>query len=126
MSAAPSAARAQEDMSPTPSAVAETGTADPTTTDPDKYHLVMENQSVRVLRYHDVPGAKTHQHRHPDSVLLAVSAFRRRLHFPDGTTRDRDFQPGDVMWVPAQTHVGVNVGTTDTVVLLVEIKAPHR
>ena len=76
-SGASPAARAQADMTPTESAVAESSVADPTVTDPDKYHLVLENQRVRVLRYHDVPGTKTHQHRHPDSVLHALSAFRR-------------------------------------------------
>lgn len=110
-------------MTPT-SAVGESSVADPTVTDPDKYHLVLENRHVRVLRYHDAPGTKTNQHRHPASVLHALSAFRRRLHFPDGTTKDRAFQPGDVMWVPAQTHIGENIGTTDTEVLLIEIKSP--
>ncbi|MBI2391600.1 MAG: cytoplasmic protein [Deltaproteobacteria bacterium] len=83
----------------------------------------MENEHVRVLRYHDVPGARTHQHHHPDSVLYALSAFRRRLTFPDGTVKERAFLPGDVMWIPAQTHVGENIGTTDTEVLLVEMKS---
>ena len=111
-------------MTPTESSVAESSAADPTVTDPDKYRMVLENDRVRVLRYHDVPGTTTHQHRHPDSVLHALSAFRRRLHFPDGTTRERDFQTGDVMWIPAQTHIGENIGTTDTEVMLVEIKTP--
>jgi quercetin dioxygenase-like cupin family protein len=118
------ASRAQEEMTPTASSIAESSVSDATTTDPDKYQLVMENERVRVLRYHDVPGTRTHQHRHPDSVLYALSTFRRRLHFPDGTTRDREFQNGDVMWIPAQTHVGENIGTTDTEVLLVEVKTP--
>lgn len=108
-------------MTPSSSNVADQG-ADPTVTDPDKYKSVMENERVRVLRYHDEPGAKTHQHRHPASVLYAISSFRRRLAFPDGTTKEREFKPGDIMWVPAQTHVGENIGTTDTDVLLVEIK----
>jgi quercetin dioxygenase-like cupin family protein len=109
-------------MAPTTSAVGATDVANATTTDPDKYHVVMENEHVRVLRYHDEPGTRTHQHRHPDSVLYALSSFRRRLHFPDGTSRDREFSAGDVMWIPAQTHVGENIGTTDTEVLLVELK----
>jgi quercetin dioxygenase-like cupin family protein len=95
---------------------------DPTVTDPDKYKFVMENDRVRVLRYHDEPGARTHQHHHPDSVLYALSAFRRRLIFPDGTTKEREFKAGDTMWVPAQTHIGENNGSTDTEVLLVEVK----
>lgn len=122
--AAEASARAQAEMTPTADSAADTNVADPTVTDPDKYQLVMENERVRVLRYHDVPGTKTHSHRHPDSVLHALSSFRRCLHFPDGTTRERDFKSGDVMWIPAQAHVGENIGTTNTEVLLVEVKAP--
>lgn len=112
---------AQPEMTPSNSAVG-AGGDDPATTDPDNYHVVIENERVRVLRYHDTPGTKTHQHHHPDAVLYALSSFRRRLHFPDGTSRERDFKAGDVMWIPAQTHVGENMGTTDTEVLLVELK----
>jgi beta-alanine degradation protein BauB len=111
---------AQATMAPPPSATAAAG--DPTITDGDKYATVMENDRVRVLRYHDEPGATTHQHHHPASVLYAVSAFKRRLVFPDGTATERTFVPGDVMWVPEQTHVGVNIGATATEVVLVELK----
>jgi quercetin dioxygenase-like cupin family protein len=95
---------------------------DPLVTDGDKYRLVLENEHVRVLRYHDQPGAKTHPHHHDEFVLYALSAFRRRLVFPDGTMKERDFQPGDVIWMPAQVHTGENLGTTDTDVLIVEQK----
>lgn len=105
-----------------PTANATVSGEDPTKTDPDKYQAVMENEHVRVLRYHDEPGAKTHPHHHPASVLYALSAFRRRLSFPDGTTNEREFKAGDVMWVPAQTHTGENIGTTPTEVLLVEMR----
>jgi len=97
--------------------------ADPTVTDPDKYRAVLQNARVRVLRYHDRPGAKTRPHYHPASVLYALSAFRRRLIFPNGTVTERSFRPGDVMWIPAQTHTGENIGTTNTEVLLIEILA---
>jgi quercetin dioxygenase-like cupin family protein len=109
-------------MTPNAAAVAATA-ADPTTTDPDKYVSILDNPRTRVLRYHDEPGGKTHAHQHPDSLLYALSAFTRRLTFPDGTSTERSFVAGDVMWVPAQTHIGENIGTTPTEVLLVEFKA---
>lgn len=112
---------AQEAMTPPASNARETA-ADPTVTDPDKYRAVLDNERVRVLRYHDEPGQKTNAHHHPDSLLYALSSFRRRLRFPDGTVKERDFREGDVMWVPAQTHVGENIGSTPTEVLLVEMK----
>lgn len=97
-----------------------TANDDPAKTDPDKYKVILENDRVRVLRYHDKPGDKTTAHHHPDSVLYALSTFRRRLTLPDGRTKELALTTGDVMWLPAQGHIGENIGTTDTEVLLVE------
>ena len=35
---------------------------DPLKTDSDKYSIVLENERVRVLEYHDNPGDKTTMH----------------------------------------------------------------
>jgi hypothetical protein len=96
---------------------------DPIVTDGDKYHLVLENDRVRVLRYHDKPRDKTHPHHHDEFVLYALSSFRRRLIFPDGNMKERDFKPGDAIWMPEQIHTGENIGTTDTDVVIVEQKS---
>lgn len=95
---------------------------DPTVTDGDKYQVILENSRIRVLRYHDRPGDKTRPHHHAEFVLYALSSFRRRLSFPDGSVRERDFKPGDVIWMPDQIHTGENIGATDTDVLIVENK----
>jgi quercetin dioxygenase-like cupin family protein len=98
--------------------------SDATTTDPDKYHVVLDNEHVRVLDYTDRPGQKTSLHHHPDFVLHALGPFERRLHFADGTSRVVSFHGGETVFMPAQTHAGENIGTTDTHVLIVELK--HR
>lgn len=41
---------------------------DPTTTNPELYKTVFENDRVRVLEYRDKPGDRTLPHSHPDSV----------------------------------------------------------
>jgi len=96
--------------------------ADPTQTDPDKYRVVFENERVRVLEYLDEPGATTRPHDHPDSVMITLSAFDRRL-IGAGQQRDVTLEPGEVRWVAAQTHSGENTGTTPTHVFFVELKA---
>jgi hypothetical protein len=96
--------------------------ADPAHTDGDKYTVVVDNEQVRVLRYHDVPGAKTHPHHHPSFVMIALSPFRRKLTFPDGSTKVREFAAGEAAYMPAQTHTGENIGDTATDSLLVELK----
>jgi beta-alanine degradation protein BauB len=99
---------------------------DPLQTDGDKYKLLTENDRVRVLEYRDQPGEKTHQHRHPAFVLYAMSPFKRQLTLPDGKTMMRDFKAGDVLYSDEQTHIGENVGTTPTHVIMVELKAPAK
>ncbi len=95
---------------------------DPTATDGDKYKVIFENEQVRVLDYKDNPGEKTHQHHHPAFVLYAMGAFKRKIHLPDGKVLTREFKAGDVLWSDAQTHIGENVGTTPTHVIMVEMK----
>jgi quercetin dioxygenase-like cupin family protein len=95
---------------------------DPAVTDGDKYHVVLENEHVRVLRYHDEPGQKTHLHHHPNFVMVALAFFRRRLTLPDGSRRVREFRAGEAAWMPAQSHIGENIGDGPTEGLLIELK----
>ena len=95
---------------------------DPVVTDGDKYSVVLENERVRVLRYHDKPGDRTLQHAHPDYVLYAESSFKRRLTFPDGRKQEVDVKRGSVGWMKGHIHIGENIGDTNTDVIIVELK----
>lgn len=96
---------------------------DPAVTDPDLYRVIFENDRVRVLEYRDEPGDQTHAHRHPDSVMYTLSAFRRRVHAGDRSV-EVDLPAGAVRWVGAQEHSGHNIGETPTHTLFVELKEP--
>ena len=91
-------------------------------TDGDKYSVVLENERVRVLRYHDKPGDRTSQHAHPDYVLYAESSFKRRLTFPDGRKQEVEVKAGSVIWLKGHVHIGENIGDTNTEVIIVEMK----
>ena len=96
--------------------------ADPAHTDGEKYKVRFENEKVRVLEYRDKPGERTQQHAHPNFVLYAAASFKRKLILPDGRELTREFKAGDIMWQPAQTHIGENVGETPTHVIMIELK----
>lgn len=98
-------------------------TLDPVVSNPQHYSVVFENDRVRVLEYHDVPGDRTIPHRHPDSVMYTLSSFRRRLVSGDAS-REVALEAGTVGWLPAQEHHGENVGDTPTHVMFVELKEP--
>lgn len=95
---------------------------DPAHTDGDKYKVIFENERVRVLEYRDQPGDKTQQHRHPAFVLYAMAPFKRKILLPDGKALLREFKAGEVLFSDAQTHIGENVGSTPTHVIMVELK----
>ncbi|GAA3166591.1 hypothetical protein GCM10010531_19100 [Blastococcus jejuensis] len=94
---------------------------DPVATNPAHYRVVFENERVRVLEYTDVPGDRTTPHEHPDSVMVTLSSFRRRLHAGDGH-RDVDLPAGLSGWLPAQRHAGENIGDSPSHVIFVELK----
>ena len=95
---------------------------DPLATDGDKYSVVLENERVRVLKYHDKPGDRTLQRAHPDYVMYAESSFERRLRFPDGRKQEVDIKAGSVGWMKGHMHIGENIGNTNTDVIIVELK----
>ncbi|GAA2616181.1 cupin domain-containing protein [Paractinoplanes durhamensis] len=94
---------------------------DPTVTDPSLYKVVFENDRVRVLEYRDEPGDRTHPHRHPDSVMVTLSAFHRRVTAGDRSA-EVELAAGESRWLAAQEHVGENIGDTPTHSIFIELK----
>ena len=94
---------------------------DPTVTDPGLYRVLFENDRVRVLEYRDGPGDRTSPHWHPDSVMVTLTSFRRRI-CAGGRIADVDLPAGQVRWLDAQEHAGENVGDTATHTIFVELK----
>lgn len=97
--------------------------ADPVTSNPDLYSVVFENDRIRVLEYRDRPGTVSKPHMHPDSVMITLSAFRRRLS-SGGHQVEVELPAGDARWLPAQRHSGENIGDTETHCIFVELKEP--
>ena len=98
--------------------------ADPTVSDPDKYRTVFENDRVRVLEYRDAPGQATQVHGHPDSVMVTLSSFRRKLVLGE-RSRDVELSSGEVRWLDAQSHSGENIGDTPSHAVFIELKEPR-
>lgn len=96
---------------------------DPVVTNPGLYRVVFENERVRVLDYLDAPGERTSPHRHPDSVMITLSSFRRRLS-SGGRTVETELEAGQARWLDAQEHSGENIGNTPTHTVFVELKEP--
>lgn len=99
--------------------------SDPVVTNPGLYRVIMENERVRVLEYRDQPGDKTTPHHHPDSVMVTLSSFRRKLSSGEHEV-DVEVPAGVARWLPTQDHSGENIGDTQTHTIFVELKEPAR
>ena len=87
--------------------------------------VVLENAKVRVLEYRSKPtGALcgVGSHSHPEHVTVVLAAARDRATRSDGKVEEGDMQPGDVYWSDGETHADVNIGTTPSHLIVIEIK----
>lgn len=95
---------------------------DPLKVEPNKYKLVFENERARILEFRDKPGDKSMMHVHPDYLVYVFAPSKRKLISADGKAEVVDLKAGQVLWIPAHTHSGENIGTTDTHALIIELK----
>lgn len=99
---------------------------DPLQVAPNNYKIVFENDRVRVLSFHAKAGEKWDLHAHPDAVVVSLSDYRVRNVVPGNEPTVRDAKRGNVLWIPARSHTGENVGGTDMECILVELKEPKK
>lgn len=98
-------------------------TVDPVVSNPGLYSVLFENERVRVLEYLDHAGLQSVPHDHPDSVMVTLSSFTRRLASGDRSV-DVEMPAQTARWLGAQNHSGHNTGETDTHCIFVELKEP--
>ena len=99
---------------------------DPLIVAPAHYKVRFENDRVRVLEGFDAPGEKIAMHGHPDTLMVGLSSFKRKLTLGNGRVIETESKPGDVKWMPAQSHAGENIGSTETRALFIEFKPQSR
>ena len=97
--------------------------ADPVEVSPELYSVVFENDRVRVLEYLDHPGDRTSPHHHPDSVMVTLSSFQRRL-WSGGREVELELPAFQARWLDAQEHSGMNIGDSETHAVFIELKEP--
>ena len=86
------------------------------------YKVVFENERVRVLEARMTPCAKSELHSHPAVVAIGLSAGKYKFTSPDGQSMEAELPAGQVMYMDAVDHATENVGNTEGLVILVELK----
>lgn len=95
---------------------------DPLELAPDIYTKAFENDRVRVLDLQIQPGEHIPMHSHPDHFAYVLEGGTLQLSYAEAPSKEIAAQPGQVLWIPAESHSTVNVGTTLVRALVVELK----
>ena len=87
------------------------------------YKLLLENEKVRVMEIRLKPGEKSPMHNHPnDHVIYVVKDAEFKLSFPNGKSNEFDLKEGQVLWIESGSHETENIGTTNGLCIVVEMK----
>lgn len=105
-----------------PAAGAPARAQDPIEVGKGVYTLVFENERVRVSDVKFAPGAKVPAHAHPEYVLYVLAGGTLAISRPEAETTEFTGTPGQVVYMPAETHWAENVGTTEFHAIVVELK----
>jgi len=89
---------------------------------PKNCTVLLENDRVRVARVVAKPGEKIEMHSHPANISYGLTSGKQKFTSPDGKTKESELKAGQAVWSDAVTHSSENVGTTETRVLVIELK----
>jgi quercetin dioxygenase-like cupin family protein len=96
--------------------------ADPLQAAPAMYKLNFENDRVRVMEVTFKPGEKIAEHSHPDHYVYVLEGGQLTINKTGAAATVADLKPGQVLWIPAETHWAQNTGKTRVRLLVNELK----
>ena len=86
------------------------------------YKMLLENRYARAYDIRIAAGEFEPQHTHHARVVVSLSGAKLEHILPDGTHQPSTLKSGEIVYRPAATHVGHNMGTTNLWVIAVEPK----
>lgn len=91
---------------------------------PDIYHIIAEDELMRVVLITWPPGARDNWHGHPATSVYYVTDCHVRIFFPDGSQQDlqRVAGTGRARSRPVISHSVQNIGDKECRIVHTEIK----
>lgn len=86
--------------------------------------VVIDNDKVRVIELQMPPGSSTGMHSHGDNLVVFLTGGNATQTMADGSTKQLQRKPGEVLWSDPVTHDTKNTGKTMVKTLIIELKEP--
>ena len=84
--------------------------------------VLLENDQVRVVQIETAPGEVTPWHSHPDYLLYALTDGKLETTEKGKPATVLNLKAGEALFMPAETHMAKNIGTTTVKLVLTELK----
>jgi quercetin dioxygenase-like cupin family protein len=95
----------------------------PMKVDPKVYKkILLENDKVRVMSVEFAPGQTMPWHSHPQHTIYAVTDGTLEITEKGKPAKINKMKAGEVMYSPAVTHMGKNIGKNTVKLIVTEIK----
>ncbi|MFN7922687.1 MAG: hypothetical protein U0Q16_21460 [Bryobacteraceae bacterium] len=99
------------------------GAIDPPKVAPDKYKVLIDNDQVRVIRFHCGPRAKMPMHDHSlPRVTVYLTDFHMKVTKADGSVVEAKQKAGDVTFAQPAKHSEESQRDQDSEVIAIELK----
>ena len=95
---------------------------DPVEASPDNYRVLLETDAYRMLEMRVPAGTSDNEHSHPSEAVYFISGGKARVHLGGGETMEVEFPDGGVMDHGEWTHRVENIGDTEIVAIVFELK----
>ena len=92
---------------------------------PKDHKVLLDNDSVRVLEFRIRPGETSEMHSHPPNVVYSFGSARIMVRLPNQASREVEMKEGEAIWSDGGSHEVINIGRTDNVGIVIELKQHH-
>ena len=87
---------------------------------PKHYSVLLQNETVLVLRMVLKPGESDAIHRHNNETVYFEKGGKLNISEPNGKSLEVEVPDGHVMWHEAWTHQVTNSGDSEVIAIIVE------
>ncbi|SMO82512.1 cupin domain-containing protein [Solitalea koreensis] len=84
--------------------------------------VLLDNAHVRIIETTLKPGEVIPWHSHPNYVVYVIEGGKIETTVKGKAPETREMKAGEVHYTDAVTHMNKNVGTTETKVIVIEMK----
>ena len=87
---------------------------------PKHYSVLLQNETVLVLKMVLKPGESDAIHRHNNETVYFEKGGKLNISEPNGKSLEVEVSDGHVMWHEAWAHQVTNIGDSEVVAIIVE------